>query len=246
MALKSTIDLTCNDYISNFEFDVFTRLFQPWASLLKNWNLLAVTHPGYVAFLTYDEVKARLQKWIAKPGSYIFRLSCTRLGQWAIGESLEWFRLEFHTAAAFDIFIRSSFFDQATSRMTAKFFKPFHKINRFVKLSSTAIEKVSFWTMIGRFANAIMLNTCGENRNFQARFVQLGHFVIHLLLNAYLFLSQDFICTPTGEISTRIFPPRFKTPTKNISKSPRNSTNFTAKWGLPFNCARFARRTTRT
>lgn len=25
MALKSTVDLTCNDYISNFEFDVFTR-----------------------------------------------------------------------------------------------------------------------------------------------------------------------------------------------------------------------------
>lgn len=25
MALKSTIDLTCNDFISNFEFDVFTR-----------------------------------------------------------------------------------------------------------------------------------------------------------------------------------------------------------------------------
>ncbi|OXA60622.1 E3 ubiquitin-protein ligase CBL [Folsomia candida] len=68
MALKSTIDLTCNDYISNFEFDVFTR-----------------THPGYVAFLTYDEVKARLQKYITKPGSYVFRLSCTRLGQWAIG-----------------------------------------------------------------------------------------------------------------------------------------------------------------
>lgn len=28
IALKSTIDLVCNDYISNFEFDVFTRLFQ--------------------------------------------------------------------------------------------------------------------------------------------------------------------------------------------------------------------------
>ena len=27
MALKSTIDLTCNDFISNFEFDVFTRYF---------------------------------------------------------------------------------------------------------------------------------------------------------------------------------------------------------------------------
>ncbi|KRZ43096.1 E3 ubiquitin-protein ligase CBL, partial [Trichinella pseudospiralis] len=85
LALKTTIDLTCNDYISNFEFDVFTRLFQPWASLLRNWQILAVTHPAYVAFLTYDEVKRRLQKFIKKPGSYVFRLSCTRLGQWAVG-----------------------------------------------------------------------------------------------------------------------------------------------------------------
>ena len=44
------------------------RLFQPWCNLLRNWNVLAVTHPGYVAFLTYDEVKARLQKYSAKPG----------------------------------------------------------------------------------------------------------------------------------------------------------------------------------
>lgn len=73
MALKTTIDLTCNDYISNFEFDVFTRLFQPWSTLLRNWQILAVTHPGYVAFLTYDEVKARLQKYISKAGSYVFR-----------------------------------------------------------------------------------------------------------------------------------------------------------------------------
>ncbi|KAG7274398.1 hypothetical protein CRUP_027028 [Coryphaenoides rupestris] len=70
MALKSTIDLTCNDYISVFEFDIFTRLFQPWGSILRNWNFLAVTHPGYMAFLTYDEVKARLHKYINKPGSY--------------------------------------------------------------------------------------------------------------------------------------------------------------------------------
>lgn len=84
-ALKSTIDLTCSDCISIFEFDVFTRLFQPWPTLLKNWQVLAVTHPAYVAFLTYDEVKARLQKYIRLPGSYVFRLSCTRLGQWAIG-----------------------------------------------------------------------------------------------------------------------------------------------------------------
>lgn len=65
---------------------IFSRLFQPWSTLLRNWKILAVTHPGYVAFLTYDEVKARLQKYcITKPGSYVFRLSCTRLGQWAIG-----------------------------------------------------------------------------------------------------------------------------------------------------------------
>lgn len=85
MALKSTVDLTCNDHISKFEFDVFTRLFQPWNTILHNWNCLAVTHPGYQAFLTYDEVKARLEQFIDKPGSYLFRLSCTRLGQWAIG-----------------------------------------------------------------------------------------------------------------------------------------------------------------
>ena len=28
MALKSTVDLTCNDHVSVFEFDIFTRLFQ--------------------------------------------------------------------------------------------------------------------------------------------------------------------------------------------------------------------------
>lgn len=49
------------------------RLFQPWSTLLRNWQILAVTHPGYVAFLTYDEVKARLQKYIRKAGSYVFR-----------------------------------------------------------------------------------------------------------------------------------------------------------------------------
>ncbi|KAK1330098.1 hypothetical protein QTO34_010284 [Cnephaeus nilssonii] len=85
LALRSTIDLTCSGHVSIFEFDIFTRLFQPWPTLLKNWELLAVNHPGYMAFLTYDEVCARLQAYRDKPGSYIFRPSCTRLGQWAIG-----------------------------------------------------------------------------------------------------------------------------------------------------------------
>lgn len=85
MALKSTVDLTCNDHISIFEFDIFTRLFQPWSTLLRNWNHLAVTHPGYMAFLTYDQVRVRLEHYRHRPGSYIFRLSCTQMGQWAIG-----------------------------------------------------------------------------------------------------------------------------------------------------------------
>uniref|UniRef100_A0A8C4WG09 E3 ubiquitin-protein ligase CBL n=1 Tax=Gopherus evgoodei TaxID=1825980 RepID=A0A8C4WG09_9SAUR len=84
-ALRATMDLTCSDHVSIFEFDIFTRLFQPWPTLLKNWTHLAVMHPGYVAFLTYNEVRARLQTYSNKPGSYVFRLSCTRLGQWAIG-----------------------------------------------------------------------------------------------------------------------------------------------------------------
>uniref|UniRef100_A0A8C0H845 E3 ubiquitin-protein ligase CBL n=1 Tax=Chelonoidis abingdonii TaxID=106734 RepID=A0A8C0H845_CHEAB len=59
-ALKATMDLTCSDHVSIFEFDIFTRLFQVQVG--------GVTHPGYVAFLTYDEVRARLQTYSNKPG----------------------------------------------------------------------------------------------------------------------------------------------------------------------------------
>ena len=75
-ALKHTINLTQNEFISKFEFDIFTRLtlynnqvksidakirlFQPWDQLLVNWKVLAVTHPGYASFMTYDEVKLTL------------------------------------------------------------------------------------------------------------------------------------------------------------------------------------------
>lgn len=51
------------------------RLFQPWPTLLRNWKILAVTHPGYVAFLTYDEVKARLEKFITRPGRFVILFS---------------------------------------------------------------------------------------------------------------------------------------------------------------------------
>ena len=68
IALKRTIDLTGNEHVSIFEFDVFSRLFAPWSHVIQNWNLLAVTHFGYMAFLTYDEVKEKLMDFINKPG----------------------------------------------------------------------------------------------------------------------------------------------------------------------------------
>eukprot|EP00063_Salmo_salar_P077735 XP_014052570.1 PREDICTED: E3 ubiquitin-protein ligase CBL-like [Salmo salar] len=83
--IKQTMSLFKEAKERMYEENSQPRVVQPWSSLLRNWNSLAVTHPGYMAFLTYDEVKARLQRFIHKPGSYIFRLSCTRLGQWAIG-----------------------------------------------------------------------------------------------------------------------------------------------------------------
>ena len=68
---------------------------------MVNWKVLAVTHPGYASFMTYDDVRESLRFCSFKlkeiydyqlfrpfkeiPGSYLFRLSCTRLGQWAIG-----------------------------------------------------------------------------------------------------------------------------------------------------------------
>uniref|UniRef100_A0A0V0J6P1 E3 ubiquitin-protein ligase CBL n=1 Tax=Schistocephalus solidus TaxID=70667 RepID=A0A0V0J6P1_SCHSO len=86
-ALQSTIDLTCNDHVSVFEFDVFVRLFQPWNNVIETWKALAILHAGYMAFMTYDEVKAVLKRFRHHPGpgSYVYRLSCTKLGQWAIG-----------------------------------------------------------------------------------------------------------------------------------------------------------------
>lgn len=58
----------CNFIAILHFFKLHCFVLQPWLTLLRNWNMLAVTHPGYMAFLTYDEVKARLQKYINKPG----------------------------------------------------------------------------------------------------------------------------------------------------------------------------------
>uniref|UniRef100_A0A8C4R764 E3 ubiquitin-protein ligase CBL n=1 Tax=Eptatretus burgeri TaxID=7764 RepID=A0A8C4R764_EPTBU len=85
IALQESMDLTCSGWVSVYDYDIFTRLFQPWSFALQSWKALMLSHPGYMAFLTYDEVRTRLQKYQSKPGSYVFRLSCSRPGQWAIG-----------------------------------------------------------------------------------------------------------------------------------------------------------------
>ena len=38
-ALKSGIDITLNNSVSIFEYDIFTRLFAPWSNLLNNWKV---------------------------------------------------------------------------------------------------------------------------------------------------------------------------------------------------------------
>ena len=84
-AFKKSLDLCEDSMISWWEFDVFSRLFQPWDRLLNTWNVIVVKHPGYHAWSTYEQVKEALRPHLDKPGSYVFRLSVTRPGQWAIG-----------------------------------------------------------------------------------------------------------------------------------------------------------------
>ena len=57
---------------------MFTRLFQPWDRMLNTWAVLTKKHPGYQAWMTYEEVQKLLQPLAFKPGSYCYRLSVTR------------------------------------------------------------------------------------------------------------------------------------------------------------------------
>lgn len=112
---------------------ITNRLFQPWSTLLRNWQILAVTHPGYVAFLTYDEVKARLQKYINKPGRYdsidwivfVLLICCVCITVMCS----DWAALDWANGPS------------DTLHPTAIFCKPFHKTSRYVRHCSTDTEK---------------------------------------------------------------------------------------------------------
>jgi hypothetical protein len=75
-AVRKTMNITDSGCVSSFEFDIFTRLFQPWPSMLNTFNVIVVAHPGYQAYMTYDEVEAILQKWKQKPGRCVCVCVC--------------------------------------------------------------------------------------------------------------------------------------------------------------------------
>lgn len=55
--LRETVQLSESRYVSIFEFDIFTRLFQPWNNLLNNWKFLATEHPvGFVFYFINKSV----------------------------------------------------------------------------------------------------------------------------------------------------------------------------------------------
>eukprot|EP00038_Savillea_parva_P024397 m.43908 g.43908 ORF g.43908 m.43908 type:complete len:770 (-) comp6462_c0_seq1:95-2404(-) len=83
--LRSHVDLCEDGRISWWEFDTFTHLFQPWDQILNTWFVLTKVHPGYMAWMTYEKVQRSLEPLTHKPGSYCYRISVTRPGQWAIG-----------------------------------------------------------------------------------------------------------------------------------------------------------------
>lgn len=86
-ALRKTINVTGNGFVSIFDFDVFVRLFQPWKNILESWKVIVLEHPGCMSYLTYEQVVQLLKSFrcYPGPGSYVFRFSCTKPGQWAIG-----------------------------------------------------------------------------------------------------------------------------------------------------------------
>jgi E3 ubiquitin-protein ligase CBL len=83
--LQQSIDMCEDNSVSWWEFDIFATLFQPWDRLLQVWHVITTVHPGYRAWSTYEQIKQTLRPHLAKPGSYVFRLSVTRPGSWAIG-----------------------------------------------------------------------------------------------------------------------------------------------------------------
>merc|ERR1712071_663654 len=80
---KVAVDIVCAEKVSIYLFDLFVRLFGPWHNIKNVWIKLGYNNPAFKHHMTYDEATQRLNK--LQIGSYIFRMSTTRVGEWAIG-----------------------------------------------------------------------------------------------------------------------------------------------------------------
>ena len=69
VALKSTIDLTLNDYISVFEFDIFARCVDNIVSLSLLWSEMMDVYPSCIPYIGYISTHenshvSNIQFWI--------------------------------------------------------------------------------------------------------------------------------------------------------------------------------------
>ncbi|KAA3676875.1 uncharacterized protein DEA37_0010462 [Paragonimus westermani] len=82
--LHDTIAFSSDLYVSIFGWDVFNRLFAPWNLLVSAWTKLVYEHPGYMAWMTFEDMRDFLLQYRRSPGTYAFRMSCRSIGFWSV------------------------------------------------------------------------------------------------------------------------------------------------------------------
>ncbi|KAF8568667.1 hypothetical protein P879_07010, partial [Paragonimus westermani] len=82
--LHDTMAFSSDLYVSIFGWDVFNRLFAPWNLLVPAWTKLVYEHPGYMAWMTFEDMRDFLLLYRRSPGTYAFRMSCRSIGFWSI------------------------------------------------------------------------------------------------------------------------------------------------------------------
>ncbi|KAL7065251.1 hypothetical protein AAHC03_04376 [Spirometra sp. Aus1] len=80
--LKTTLCLTSSTHVSQFNLDIFARLFGPWHKLYEVWSGLTA-HPGFFRGTTYEYAEELLKGYRHLPGSFLFRISHSTPGFWA-------------------------------------------------------------------------------------------------------------------------------------------------------------------
>ncbi|BHF62746.1 hypothetical protein SprV_0200573200 [Sparganum proliferum] len=81
--LKTTLCLTSSTHVSQFNLDIFARLFGPWHKLYEVWSGLT-SHPGFFRGTTFEYAEELLKRFRHLPGSFLFRISHSTPGFWAI------------------------------------------------------------------------------------------------------------------------------------------------------------------